>query len=92
MSVHGLSFTSSENPAYHLKALLTEKFTIRLTWILALLVGPVSFIILNARIPHIVQNDRTWVFLAFLVIGFQCVWYLYAFGALIHKAFHSEIS
>lgn len=91
MSVDGLLFTSSENPVCHLKDLLAEKFTIRLTWVLALLVGPTLFVILYALVPHIVQDDRAWVFLAFLVIGFQCVWYLYAFAVLIHKAFQIEI-
>ena len=92
MAVQELFVTSSESSVYLKNDLLTDKFMIRLTCVLALLAGPVVFVICSQVVPHLVQNDRFWVLVAFVAMGFESVWLLYGLGALIHRAIEGKTS
>ena len=92
MAVQELFVTSSESSVYLKNDLQTDKFMIRLTCVLALLAGPVVFLICSQVAPQLFQNDRFWVLVAFVAIGFESVWLLYDLGALIHRAIDGKTS
>ena len=91
MASHGMAtihIGNVEHPIIHVD---NAKLMIRLTLIISLMIGPAVFFLCSWMNSDLASGEKLLVLFAFLVMGFESVWIVYGFGALMNKAIHNSM-